>query len=140
MSEFLQTVLHTPQTHASGGRTGSGRSSDGALDVLLSTPGSGKPGTNPEQLFGVGYSACFTGSLQIAAAQHGILLPEATSVDAEVDLGKSAAGDFQLAIRLNVHMPGLCEDVRRKLVQGAHRICPYSRMTRGYVEVDIVAP
>lgn len=139
MSEFLQTVLHTARTHTSGGRNGCGRSSDGAIDVLLSTPGSGERGTNPEQLFGVGYSACFSSALQIAAVQHGVPLPEATSVDAEVTLGRSAAGDFQLAIQLNVHLPGLGEDARQKLLAAANRICPYSRMTRGYVEVDIAA-
>ncbi len=136
MSEFL----HTAKTHTRGGRTGAGQSSDGAVDVLLSTPGSGKRGTNPEQLFGMGYSACFGSALQIAAARHQVRLPEATSVDAEVTLGRSAAGDFQLAIQLNAHLPGLDEEVRRKLLAATHRICPYSRMTRGYVEVDIVAP
>jgi osmotically inducible protein OsmC len=139
MNTSLQTLVYTAHTHTTGGRAGAGRSSDGALDVALSIPGSGKPGTNPEQLFGVGYSACFAGALQIAAAQYQIRLPDAMSVDAEVTLGKTAADDYQLAIQLNVNLPGLEGEVRRKLIDAAHRTCPYSRMTRGYVEVEIVS-
>lgn len=137
MSAALETVLYTAKTHAVGGRTGTGRSSDGELDVKFSSPGSGKPGTNPEQLFALGYSACFIGAIQVAAGKMKIKLPEDTSVDAEVDLGKTGSGDFQLAVRLNVNFPGLEEGVKRELADAAHQLCPYSRMIRGHVSVDL---
>lgn len=137
MSTALGTVLYTAKTHTVGGRTGTGKSSDGELDVKFSSPGSGKPGTNPEQLFALGYSACFIGAIQVAAGKMKIKLPEDTSVDAEVDLGKTGAGDFQLAVRLNVNFPGLEEGVKRELAEAAHQLCPYSRMTRGHVSVDL---
>ncbi|MHC8290407.1 organic hydroperoxide resistance protein [Pseudomonas sp. XS1P51] len=137
MSTALETVLYTAKTHTIGGRTGSGKSSDGEVDVKLSSPGSGKPGTNPEQLFAVGYSACFIGAMQVAAGKLKVKLPEDTSVDAEVDLGKISDGNFQLAVRLNINLPGLEGDVKRQLAEAAHEICPYSRMTRGHVSVDL---
>ena len=137
MSNSLETVLYTAHTHVTGGRTGTGKSSDGALDVKLSSPGSGKPGTNPEQLFGIGYSACFIGALQFAAAARKVRLPEDASVDAEVSLGKISTGEYQLAVKLNVNLPGLDEDLKRELVEAAHQTCPYSRMTRGHVDVEL---
>lgn len=137
MSSSLETVVYTAHTHVTGGRSGAGRSSDGAVDVKLSTPGSGKPGTNPEQLFGIGYSACFIGALQIAAAAKQLRLPENASVDAEVSLGKTAAGDYQLAVKLNIDLPGFDESLKRELVAAAHQTCPYSRMTRGHVDVEL---
>ena len=137
MSNSLETVLYTAHTHVTGGRTGTGKSSDGALDVKLSSPGSGKPGTNPEQLFGIGYSACFIGALQFAAAARKVRLPEDASVDAEVSLGKISTGEYQLAVKLNVNLPGLDEDLKRVLVEAAHQTCPYSRMTRGHVDVEL---
>jgi Ohr subfamily peroxiredoxin len=138
MSASLETVLYTAKTHTAGGRTGTGRSSDGELDVKFSSPGSGKPGTNPEQLFALGYSACFIGAIQVAAGKLKVKLPEETSVDAEVDLGKTSGGDFQLVVRLNVNLPGLDGDVKRQLAEAAHQICPYSRMTRGHVDVVLM--
>jgi len=137
MSTSLETIIYTAHTHVTDGRQGHGRSSDGELDVTLSTPGLGKPGTNPEQLFGVAYSACFLGALQKAAAQRKIRLPENSSIDADVTLGRTNADDFQLAVKLSINLPGLAEDVQRGLAEAAHRICPYSRMTRGYVEVEL---
>lgn len=138
MSTSLETVLYTAHTHTTGGRNGSGRSSDGALEVKLSPPGSGKPGTNPEQLFGIGYSACFIGAMQLAAGKLKVRLPDDASVDAEVTLGKTNGGaDFQLAVKLNIGLPGLDEETRRRLVEAAHQTCPYSRMTRGQVAVDL---
>lgn len=137
MSSSLETVVYTAHTHVTGGRSGAGRSSDGAVDVKLSTPGSGKPGTNPEQLFGIGYSACFIGALQIAAAAKQLRLPENASVDAEVSLGKTAAGDYQLAVKLNIDLPGFDESLKRELIEAAHQTCPYSRMTRGHVDVEL---
>ena len=137
MSSTLETVVYTARTHVTGGRVGRGQSSDGAVDVQLSTPGSGRTGTNPEQLFGIGYSACFIGALQFAAAARKIKLPEDAAVDAEVALGKTAAGDYQLAVTLHVNLPGLDADLKRELVEAAHQTCPYSRMTRGNVDVAL---
>lgn len=137
MSTSLETVVYTAHTHVTGGRNGTGKSSDGALEVKLSKPGSGKPGTNPEQLFGIGYSACFIGALGIAAAARNVRLPEDASVDAEVSLGKTSGGAYQLAVKLNVNLPGLDEALKRELVETAHQTCPYSRMTRGNVGVEL---
>ena len=137
MSSSLETVIYTAHTHVTGGRSGAGRSSDGAVDVKLSTPGSGKPGTNPEQLFGIGYSACFIGALQFAAAAKKLRLPDDASVDAEVTLGKTGAGDYQLAVKLNVDLPGFDDSLKRELIEAAHQTCPYSRMTRGHVDVEL---
>ena len=137
MSTANSTVLYTAYTHVSGGRGGSGRSSDGALDVPLTSPGSGKPGTNPEQLFGVGYSACFLEAIHLAAGARKIRLAEGSAVDAEVSLLKTDAGEYQLAVVLNVTLPGLDEALKRELVDTAHLTCPYSRMTRGNAEVTL---
>ena len=138
MTHSLQTVVYTPHTHVTGGRAGTGRSSDGAIDVALSTPGSNKPGTNPEQLFGIGWSACFIGALGFAAQELKVKLPADTAVDAEVNLGKTTTGEYQLAVKLDVKLPGIDEATRQQLVEMAHRTCPYSRMTRGDVDVEIV--
>ena len=92
----LETVVYTAHTHVTGGRIGHGASSDGAIDVQLSSPGSGRPCTNPEQLFGIGYSACFIGALEFAAKGRNVKLPTDTSVDAEVDLGKTAEGSSMI--------------------------------------------
>ena len=136
MSHSLETVVYTAHTHVTGGRTGAGRSSDGELDVRLSTPGAGQPGTNPEQLFGIGYSGCFIGALSLAAPRFKVKLPADTSVDADVSLGLTANDEYQLAVTLNIKLPGLDDETKRKLVEAAHQTCPYSRMTRGNVDVD----
>ncbi len=133
----LDQVVFTAHTHVTGGRDGVGKSSDGALDVKLSYPGSGKPGTNPEQLYGVGYSACFLGAIGIAAQNLKVRLSPETAVDADVTLGKTAAGDYQLAVKLNVSIPGVDDETKRKLVEMAHQTCPYSRATRGDINVEL---
>jgi len=139
MLQKIDNVLYTAATHTTGGRDGAGRSSDGALDVQLSPPGSGKPGTNPEQLFGVGYSACFMGAMQIAARQLSIKFPADTAIDARVSLGKTAGdASYALAVTLSISLPGLDADVKRRLVDAAHQTCPYSAATRGNIEVDFV--
>lgn len=137
LGESIKSIYYTAHTHVTGGRVGSGKSSDGALDVQLSTPGSGRPGTNPEQLFGVGYSACFLGAIGIAAAAKKVKLPADTSVDAEVVLGQTGAGEWQLAVTLRINLPGLDEQIKRDLVATAHQTCPYSRMTRGHSSVRL---
>jgi lipoyl-dependent peroxiredoxin len=133
----IEKVLYTAKTHTTGGReNGVARSSDGRLDIKLSPPGSAGSGTNPEQLFAAGWSACFEGALGVAARKRKIALPADTAIDAEVDLG--AAGDgYALQARLNVSLPGVERDVARALVDDAHQICPYSKATRGNIDVAI---
>lgn len=136
MIRTLDKVLYTGQTHTRGGREGAGKSSDGALDVKLSRPGSGLPGTNPEQLLAVGWSACFIGAMGHAARARKIALPTDTAVDAEIDLGQ-VGNDYFLQARLNVSLPGLDREVAESLVAAAHQTCPYSKATRGNIDVTI---
>ena len=132
----LETVLCTAKTHPLGGRDGASRSEDGRLDVKLSPPGSPGAGTNPEQLFAAGWSACFIGAMGRVARNMKIALPADAAVDAEVDLGTS--GDqFLLRARLGVSLPGLDRDVARAVTEGAHQVCPYSKATRGNIDVTI---
>lgn len=132
----LDKVLYTGKTRTIGGREGSARSDDGHLDITLSPPGSGGPGTNPEQLFGAGWSACFLGAMGIAARKLKIALPADTAIDAEIDLGM-VNGDYQLQARLAVSLPGLERAQAQALVDEAHRTCPYSRATRGNIDVQV---
>lgn len=132
----LAQVLYTAQTRTTGGREGSGRSSDGAIDVKLAAPGSGRSGTNPEQLLGIGWSACFIGALRHAAGKLQARLPEQTAVDAEVALGKTDGGHYGLAAQLTVDLPGLDDAVKQSLVETAHQTCPYSRAMAGNIEVQ----
>lgn len=130
-------VLYTGKTHTtSGGRDGEARSSDGRLDVKLSSPGSAGTGTNPEQLFAAGWSACFIGAMGLAAGKLKVKLPADLAVDAEVDLC-NADGAYFLQARLNVSVPGLERNVVQALVDAAHQTCPYSKMTRGNIDVQI---
>jgi Ohr subfamily peroxiredoxin len=129
-------VLYTGKTHTTGGRDGQARSSDGRLDIRLSPPGSAGIGTNPEQLFAAGWSACFIGAMGKAASRLKVALPAGTAVDAEVDLCL-VEGEYFLQARLNVSLPGLDREVARAVVDGAHQTCPYSKMTRGNVDVQI---
>ncbi|QSN64635.1 organic hydroperoxide resistance protein [Caballeronia sp. M1242] len=132
----IEKVLYTAKTHTSGGRDGTARSSDGRLDIDLSSPGSAGKGTNPEQLFAAGWSACFIGAMGLAARKLKVTLPPDVSVDAEVDLGMT--GDaYLLGARLNVSLPGVQPDVARALVDAAHETCPYSKATRGNIDVEI---
>lgn len=132
----IEKVLYTGKTRTSGGRDGASRSSDGRLDVKLSSPGTPGGGTNPEQLFAAGWSACFIGAMGLAARKLQVALPADTAVDAEVDLG--TAGDaYFLQARLNVSLPGLEREVALALVDTAHQTCPYSKATRGNINVAI---
>ncbi|MBU4683355.1 organic hydroperoxide resistance protein [Cedecea davisae] len=140
MSAKLEKVLYTARTTTVGARTGHGSSDDGSLDVQLSTPGSGKPGTNPEQLFAVGYSACFMGAIGLAGKKLAIRIPEEMAVDAEVSLGKlENDGHFALAVTLKVKLPGLSEKQRDVLLAAAHETCPYSRAISGNIEVKLLS-
>ncbi|AOO82812.1 organic hydroperoxide resistance protein [Bosea vaviloviae] len=127
-------VLYTGKTHTTGGREGAARSSDGRLDIALSSPGSSGAGTNPEQLFAAGWSACFIGALGLAAGSRKIRLPADTAVDAEVDLANTD-GAYFLRVRLNVSLPGIEPEIAQSLVEAAHQTCPYSKATHGNIEV-----
>lgn len=129
-------VIYTAKTHTTGGRDGASRSSDGRLEVKLSTPGTTGNGTNPEQLFAAGWSACFEGAMAVAAKSMKVKLPEDLAIDAEVDLCRKDA-DFSLQARLNVSLPGLDPETARAVVDAAHQICPYSKATRGNIEVEL---
>ena len=129
-------VLYTARTHTTGGRAGVSRSSDGHLDIKLSTPSTSGTGTNPEQLFAAGWSACFEGAMGLAARKMGIVLPADTAIDAEVDLN-IADGAYFLRARLNVSLPGLDRELARVLTGTAHQTCPYSKAIRGNVDVVI---
>src|ERR1700691_3138241 len=124
-----EKVLYTAKVHTKGGRDGASLSSDGRLDVKLSSPGAPGPGTNPEQMFAAGWWACLEGAIGIAARTLKIALPAATALDVEVDLCKTG-GDFFLRARLNVSLPGLEPEVAQSLVDAAHQTCPYSKATR----------
>jgi lipoyl-dependent peroxiredoxin len=130
-------VVHTARTHTTGGREhGVARSSDGCLDVRLATPDSGRIGTNPEHLFAAAWSACFERAIELAAQQRKITLPASVTIDAAVDLNV-ADGDYFLSARLNVSLPGIERDAALALIDEAHKICPYSKATRGNIEVAI---
>jgi len=129
-------VVYTGKTYTTGGREhGVARSSDGHLDIKLSTPGTGGIGTNPEQLFAAGWSACFEGALGIGALKMRISLPEDTAIDAEVDLGSGKDGYF-LQARLNISLPGLDRETAQQLVDYAQQTCPYSKAIKGNVNVE----
>lgn len=132
----IEKVLYTAKTRTTGGRDGESVSSDGRLDIKLSSPGTAGAGTNPEQLFAAGWSACFIGAMGIAANKLKVVLPADLAVNAEVDLGTAGVGYF-LQARLNVSLPGLSKDVAQTLVDAAHQTCPYSKATRGNINVVI---
>ena len=130
-------VLYTAKSHTTGGRDGASRSSDGRLDVKLSSPGAPGTGTNPEQLFASGWSACFLSAMRIAAARMKVRLPAETAIDAEVDLCNAGGDDYFLKARLNISLPGLEREVAQSLVDAAHQTCPYSKATRGNIDVVV---
>jgi Ohr subfamily peroxiredoxin len=136
MTTQASKVFYTAKTHTVGGRKGSSRSSDGRLDVKLSLPGTPGNGTNPEQLFAAGWSACFEGALGVVARQKKIALPAETAIDAEVNLHQGDDG-YSLSARLNVSLPGLERDVAQALVEAAHQVCPYSKATCGNIDVAL---
>ena len=130
-------VVYTAKTHTSGGReNGVSRSSDGRLDVKLSLPGSVRIGTNPEQLFAAGWSACFESAIGLAAHKRKIALPADLAIHAEVDLKLAESGYF-LSTRLNISLPGIEREVAQSLLDEADQLCPYSKATRGNIDVAI---
>jgi Ohr subfamily peroxiredoxin len=136
----LDKVLYTAHATSTGGREGTSRTSDGALEVRLSTPkelgGAGGPGTNPEQLFAVGYSACFIGAMKAVAGKQKIALPADTSISADVGIGPIPGG-FGIQATLNIALPGMDREAAKALVDAAHHVCPYSNATRGNIDVTL---
>src|SRR5215471_2426985 len=130
-------LLYTAKAHTTGGREGgASRTSDGRLDVNLSVPGGPGNGTNPEQLFAVGWSACFLSAIKLVASKMKVKLPPETAIDPEVDLFTGDNGYF-LKARLNVSLPGLDRQVAQSILETAHQTCPYSKATRGNIDVAI---
>jgi len=130
-------LLYTAKAHTTGGRDGgASRTSDGRLDVKFSLPGASGGGTNPEQLFAAGWSACFLGAIKHVAAKMKVRLPADPAIDSEVDLFTGDDGFF-LKARLNVSLPGLERQVAETLLERAHQTCPYSKATRGNIDVAI---
>lgn len=141
MAIRIQKVLYTAEALVEGGRSGRGRTSDGRLDVSLSVPqemsGDGGSGTNPEQLFAVGYAACFQSALMgVARGRH--LDPSGSQITSQVDIGPTGQGGFGLAVRLDLHAPNLTAAQAAGLMTRAHERCPYSVATRGNIEVTLM--
>jgi Ohr subfamily peroxiredoxin len=137
----IEKVLYTAHAKATGGRDGRAVSSDNVLDLKLTTPrelgGAGGAGTNPEQLFAAGYSACFIGALRFVAGKQKIALPADTSIEGAVGIGQIPTG-FGIEVELKVHVPGLPREQVEALVQQAHQVCPYSNATRGNIDVRLL--
>ena len=136
----IEKVLYTAHATSTGGREGSSKSSDGVLDVKLTTPkelgGNGATGTNPEQLFAAGYSACFLGAMKHVAMMQKLALPATTSISADVGIGPIPAG-FGIQVAMTITIPGMERAAAEKLVQAAHGVCPYSNATRGNIDVTL---
>ncbi len=134
-------VKYSTTATATGGRDGHARSDDGRVDVALSTPkelgGAGGEGSNPEQLFAAGYSACFIGALKVAGQQLKVKLPDDLTVSAKVGIGPRSEGGFGITTDLTVTLPGIERAQAEQLVETAHQICPYSNATRGNVDVGL---
>lgn len=134
-------VLYTANATATGGRDGRATSNDNQLSVKLTTPkelgGAGGEGTNPEQLFAAGYSACFIGAMKFVGANEKIAVPADVSVNGLVGIGPNGKGGFGITVALNVSLPGLDRAVAQDLINKTHEVCPYSNATRGNVDVTI---
>lgn len=134
-------VLYTANATATGGRDGRGVSDNKALDVALSTPkelgGAGGAGTNPEQLFAVGYAACFLSAMKLVGGMLKTPIPADSSVNAAVGIGPNEQGGYGLSVKLNVTTPGMAADAAQAVVDKAHEVCPYSNATRGNIDVEI---
>ena len=134
------TTLYTAHAHVTGGRDGAAKSDDGKLDVKLAPPkelGGNGNGTNPEQLFAAGYAACFMGAMRLVAGNEKLALPQGFAIVADVSLGKDAQDNFRLGVVFNIALPGLDKAAAEALVAKAHEVCPYSRATRGNIDVAL---
>lgn len=136
----VEKILYQAKATATGGRDGRAVSSDGILDVKLTTPkelgGAGGAGTNPEQLFAAGYSACFIGAMKFVASQDKITLPAETAITGLVGIGQIPGG-FGIEVELQISLPGMDKAAAQALVDKAHHVCPYSNATRGNVDVTL---
>ena len=136
----LEKVLYTATATATGGRTGTGSSSDGVLNLQLSTPrelgGAGGPGTNPEQLFAVGYSACFIGAMKAVGAKMKVKIPDDVSITSDVGIGPIPQG-FGIQVAMRINLPGIDRATAEQIVAAAHQVCPYSNATRGNIDVTL---
>ena len=136
----IERVLYTADATSTGGRAGTSKSSDGVLDLTLTTPkelgGNGAVGTNPEQLFAAGYSACFIGAMKAVAAAQKIALPADVSITADVGIGPIPAG-FGIQVAMAIKVPGMERPAAEALVAAAHKVCPYSNATRGNIDVTL---
>ena len=136
----LEKILYRADATVTGGREGKGATSDGRLDLTLSTPkelgGAGGPGTNPEQLFALGYSACFIGAMKVVAGKAKVALPADLSVTGSVGIGPTTGG-FGIEAELKISLPGLDRAVAQSIVDAAHQVCPYSNATRGNIDVTL---
>ncbi|MFC3024160.1 organic hydroperoxide resistance protein [Vibrio zhugei] len=134
----IENVLYRAEATAKGGREGSAKTTDGKLDLTLSTPkelgGAGGSGTNPEQLFAMGYSACFLGALQFVAKQDGVSLSKDTTVTGDVGIGAIPTG-FGIEVELKIHVPNLSKEEAEELAEKAHVVCPYSNATQNNIDV-----
>ena len=131
-------TLYTAHAHVTGGRDGAAKTDDGKLDVKLAPPkelGGNGAGTNPEQLFAAGYAACFIGAMRLVAGNEKIAVPQGLAIDADVSLGKDAQDNFRLGVVFNIALPGMDKAAAEALVAKAHEVCPYSRATRGNIDV-----
>ena len=139
----IEQALYTAHATSTGGRSGTTESSDGAIKLTLDTPkqlgGGGGPGTNPEQLFAAGYSACFIGAMKAVAGRQKLVLPAEVSISADVSIGPMTgkAGAFGIAVTMAVSVPGMDKAAAEALVAAAHEVCPYSNATRGNIDVTL---
>ena len=132
------TTLYTAHAHVTGGRDGAAKTTDGKRDVKPAPPkelGGNGAGTNPEQLFAAGYAACFIGAMRLVAGNEKIAVPQGLAIDADVSLGKDAQDHFRLGVVFNIALPGMDKAAAEALVAKAHEVCPYSRATRGNIDV-----
>ena len=136
----IENVVYRAYAEATGGRDGRAISSDGVLDVELTTPkelgGAGGQGTNPEQLFAAGYSACFIGAMKFVAGRDKLPMPADTSVEGEVGIGQIPQG-FGIEVELRISLPGMNDEQAEQLIERAHQVCPYSNATRGNIDVTL---
>jgi lipoyl-dependent peroxiredoxin len=136
----IEKILYRATATSTGGRAGTSKSSDGVLDVTLTTPkelgGDGAVGTNPEQMFAAGYSACFIGAMKAVAGMQKIALPKDVSITATVGIGPIPAG-FSIEVAMKIHVPGMEKAAAEALVAAAHKVCPYSNATRGNIDVTL---
>ncbi len=136
----IEEVLYRATAEAPGGRDGRAISSDGILDVELATPkelgGAGGKGTNPEQLFAAGYSACFIGAMKFVAGRDSLPMPEDASIEGQVGIGQIPGG-FGIEVELRISLPGMDDAQAKQLIDEAHKVCPYSNATRGNIDVTL---